>query len=443
MNARSKHLNFSRPSRVAVVMLAAVSVACGGGAAGENGSGERGEQGSRAGGRPGGPGGGGGRPAAAVPVEVQPVERRTIASYLETNGSLDAENDVDLVARVAGPIVELSAEEGMYVEKGQELARIDETELRAQVEIARVKVKEAVRNLSRAESSHENQLISDEAFEQILSVRESADAELVGRNILLDYTKITAPFSGFIVERAVRLGENITVNQRLFRLSDFDPLLCRIQVPEKELSRLRLGQPGYLTVEAWPEERFDAKILRISPVVEQASGTIRVTLEVARRDKLRPGMFASVFVEVDRREDALVIPKMALSLESLGDTVYVASGDTAARRPVELGYQEADHVEVRSGLEEGDPVIVVGQDGLSDGTPIRILSRGADASEATPAEGAAAPREAPRDGPGQRGGPPSPDRLERMKQRMRDQGLSEEEIEKRIQERAERRGEGR
>ena len=66
-------------------------------------------------------------------------------------------------------------------------------------------------------------------------------------------------------------------------------------------------------------------------------------------------MFANVFVEVDRREDALVIPKKALSLESLGDTVYIAAGDTAARRPVELGYEDADYVEVRSGVEEGDP----------------------------------------------------------------------------------------
>ncbi len=439
MRARPTHIEWKWLTRIALVSLAAsTGIACDGGAAGGNGSGH-GQPGSR-GGRPGG----GDRPAAAVPVEVQPVERRTIASYLETNGAIEAENDVDIVARAAGPVVELAAEEGMFVKKGQLLARIDETELRAQVEIARVKVKDAERNHARAISSHENQLISDEAFEQIVSDRESAEAELVGRNILLDYTRIVAPFSGFIAERAVRLGENITVNQRLFRISDFDPLLCRIQVPEKELSRLRLRQPGYLTVEAWPEERFDAKILRISPVVEPASGTIRVTLEVSRRGKLRPGMFANVFVEVDRREDALVIPKKALSLESLGDTVYIAAGDTAARRPVELGYEDADHVEVRSGVEEGDPVIIVGQDGLSDGTPIRILSRSGDTAGTAPADAGseARPPDSRRGDPGGEGGPPSPERLERLKQRMREQGLSDEEIEKRIKERREQRGQG-
>ena len=145
MQARPTHLDRNRLARIALVSLAAsTGIACGGGAAEGNGSGH-GQPGSR-GGRPGG----GDRPAAAVPVEVQPVERRTIASYLETNGAIEAENDVDIVARAAGPIVELAAEEGMFVKKGQLLARIDETELRAQVEIARVKVRDAERNHARA-----------------------------------------------------------------------------------------------------------------------------------------------------------------------------------------------------------------------------------------------------------------------------------------------------
>ncbi len=172
----------------------------------------------------------------------------------------------------------------------------------------------------------------------------------------------------------VKLADNVTVNQELFRISDFDPLLCKIQVPEKELPRLHKGQPAYLTVEAWPKERFPAKVLRVSPVVDADTGTVRVTLVLEAKERLRPGMFASIFLEVDRHEGALTIPKAALSLESLRDTVYVVNGKVAARRPVKLGYEEADLVEVRSGLQEGDKVIVVGQDGLSEGTPIRILA---------------------------------------------------------------------
>ena len=315
-----------------------------------------------------------GSESAAVPVEVAAVARRSVASYIETNGALEAENDVLIVARTSGPIVELATEEGRSVRKGQLMARIDPTEVRAQEQIAAVTLREAERTFERAKSTFEAQLISQADYDQALAATEAAEATLADRQVQLAYTRIAAPFDAVVVERMVKLGDNVSPNQQLFRISDFDPLLCKIQVPEKELPRLHKGQPAYLTVEAWPEERFPAKVLRLSPVVDAATGTIRVTLEVQGRDRLRPGMFASVFLEIERREDALTIPKAALSLESLGDTVYTVNDDVAARRPITLGYEEADVVEVRSGLDEGDRVIVVGQDGLSDGTPIRILA---------------------------------------------------------------------
>ena len=95
-------------------------------------------------------------------------------------------------------------------------------------------------------------------------------------------------------------------------------------------------------------------------------------------------MFARAFVQTETRSDALVVPKSALSLESIGDTVYVAEGDSASRREVQLGFKEGDFVEVLSGVSEGERIIVVGQDGLSDGTPIQILSGLGDSKSAEP-----------------------------------------------------------
>jgi RND family efflux transporter MFP subunit len=431
-------------SGLGIVLI--LSTACGRGASGDPPQGAPGAPRSGGGGAGdfGGPGGRGSDGPAAVPVEVAAVERRSIASYLQTNGTLEAENEVDIVARTAGPVVELRAEEGMVVRKGQLLARIDETEARAALEIAKVRLQEAERTFVRAESSHEEQLISQEEYEQLLAAKESAAAEVYGRQVVLDYTRITAPFAGIVVERVVKLAENVSVSQKLFRLSDFDPLWCRIQVPEKELSRLRAGQPAELTVEGWPDERFPAKVLRVSPVVEAATGTIRVTLEVDARGQLRPGMLASVFLEIDRHERTLAIPKAALSLESLGDTVYVVNGEVAARRPIELGFEDTDAVEVLSGLEETDRVIVVGQDGLSDGTPIHVLVGPGAAKdhpndseadvETRAAQDAAGPRPDAPTGSG-----PSPERLDAMKQEMRERGMTDAQIEERLKQRRERR----
>ncbi len=382
----------------ALLLAGALALAgCGGeppAAGGGDGTGREG-RGPRQG--RGGPAGGERGAAAAVPVEVAPVTRREISSFIETNGTLEAENEVDVVARVAGRIVELGVEEGVAVRRGQVMARIEDDEIRAQVEIARVGLKEAELNYERAQSLRREQLISAEEFEQTENRFETARAELEGNQILLGYTVVRAPFDGLVVARYVDFAEQVANGTRLFRVSDFTPLLCPIQVPERELPKLAVAQSAFLQVEAWPGERFEARVLRLSPVVEAASGTVKVTLEVDARGKLRPGMFARVFLRTDTRPAALVIPKAALSLESIGDTVYVAADGVARRREVELGFKEGDFVEVTSGLAEGEPVVVVGQDGLSDGTPIQVLGGGGPGG---PGEGAAPvgapPKPAPR-----------------------------------------------
>jgi membrane fusion protein (multidrug efflux system) len=413
--------SFRRKRSIPALLLLGLAACSGGNADTGSGAGRTGGSGAPA-------GAASGAPSSAVPVGVVAVERRSIAAYIETNGVLEAENEVDLVARIAGPIVELATEEGRLVRKGGLLARIDEAETRAQVEIAEVRLREAERAFERAKASKENALISEEAYEQVLAEREAAEAQLTDQRIRLGYTRIEAPFDAIVIERAVKQAEHVTVNQRLFRISDFDPLLCPIQVPEKELGRLELGQSAHLSVEAWPGERFPARVLRISPVVDSATGTIRVTLAVEARDKLRPGMFASVFLEIDTRENALAVPRTALALESLGDTVFVAQQGAAQRREVMLGYEEADVVEVVSGLEEGERVIVLGQEGLSDGTPVRVVE----------GPGAEAPASGER--PAATGGPPDPERLERIRQRMRERGLSDEQIEERLKQMREQRG---
>lgn len=336
-----------------------------------------------------GRGGGGPRPArdqpeagAAVPVETRTVERRRIASYIETNGTLEAENEVDVVARMAGPIVELLAEEGDRVVEGRPLARLERDSIAADLEIARVALQEAELSFQRARKLESEQLISREEYERARSAYESAQAQFDGARIRYEQTEILAPFGGLVTDRFVDRGQYVAVGQAVFRVSDFTPLLCRVQVPERELARLRAGQAAYLLVEAWPGERFPAAVLRVSPVVDGETGTIRVTLRVEAKNRLRPGMFSRVFLETEVRDDALVIPKSALSLESLGDTVYVARDGRAERREVRLGFRQGDDVEVLAGLEPGEEVVVVGQDGLSQDTPLRVLRRDGARTEA-------------------------------------------------------------
>ena len=404
---------------LAVLLLAglAAAVACG---SGEEAAGPGG--GSGPGGRPGGgpPGGfgGGSAPVTAVPVEVVEILPGPISAFIETNGTLEAEREVDIVARTGGPLVALNTEEGVQVKAGEILAQIDELEARAQVEIARVALQDAEIVYNRAKASLENAVVSQEVYDTALSALESAKAQLSGNEIQLGYTRITAPFDGLIIQRAVKFGETVTAGQQLFRISDFDPLLCVIGVPERDLARLSVGQPAILQVEAFPGEQFQGRVLRISPVVDAATGTIRVTLEVNRQGRLSPGMFAGVRLVTDVRPDALIMPKRALSLESLADSVFVVEEGVAYRRNITLGYEEDDRVEVTSGLDRGDRVIVVGQDGLTDATPVQILvGPGAEERPVRTAGGASGMTE---------------ERRAAMRERMRARGMTDEQIEERL-----------
>ncbi len=345
--------------------------------------------GERAGRRPGGgrPGSGGpGGSSTAIPVEVAPAERASISSYIQGSGTLEADNEVDIVARTSGPIVELRTEEGRRAGRGELLARIEDDEARAQLEISRVTLEEAESAFERAESLKANQLISPEEYDRVRSELDTARAQFTANRLQVDYTQIRAPFAGLIVNRYVDRAQQVGPGAALFRISDFDPLLCPVQVPERELPKLAIGQTAYLTVEAWPDERFPARVLRLSPVVDSSTGTIKVTLDVDGSGQLRPGMFARVFLETDTHEEAVVIPKAALSLESLGDAVFVLDGGVARRRDVVLGFEEGESVEVLSGVAVGEEVIVVGQDGLADGTQVQVLAPVAtETSAAAPA----------------------------------------------------------
>jgi RND family efflux transporter MFP subunit len=360
---------------------------------------------------------GGSAPAASVPVQVAAVPRRSISQYLETNGTLEAENEVDIVARTTGPVVEITTEEGRMIRAGQVIARIDEREARNQVAIAAVTRDEAKLAFERAKSSWDEGLVSREAYDTALSKLNSAEAQLESAEIQLAYTEITAPFDALVVTRNIKLAQYVTPGTTLFRISDFTPLLCRVEVPEKDLPRVRIGQEAHLRVEAYPGERFSAGVARLRPTVDAATGTFTTTLEVDGRGKLRPGMFASVYLQTDTHDDAIVIPRDALVLDSLGDTVYVKSGENAERREVRLGLRSEDSVEVLEGLAEGELLIVIGQDGLADGTPVTLIG------DEPPARVAST---------GESSGPP-PEAIEMMRQRMKERGMSDEDIEQRLQ----------
>ena len=219
--------------------------------------------------------------------------------------------------------------------------------------------------------------------------------------------------------------------------------------------------PVAVQVIAYPKQSFSGEVYFVAPQIDMETRSVLVKARISNSDQLlRPGMFASVYLEMDTHDNALVIPKTALSFESFGDTVYIAKDGIAERRDLNVGFEESDFVEVLEGLSDGERVIVIGQDGLSDGTPVQILS-GPGSGEGKPApspqrtaDGGQPAADGQGSGQGQGQGigggmgpgggrgrmdfsKMTPEQLEQVKKRMRDRGMSEEQIESTIRRRIE------
>ncbi len=225
------------------------------------GRGQQGQQGQRGQrGQSGQMNGGPEENTMAVPIEVSPVKRDRIAQHFETNGALEAENEVDLVARTNGPVVELMAEEGDRVKKDQLLARLDAREAQSQVAISKVGRDEAQMSLNRSLRSFEGGLISQELHDAAVSKLQAAQAQLEAAELQLTYTEIRAPFDAVVVARNIKNAQYVTNGTTLFRVSDFGLLLCRVEIPERELSSLNPGQKARVEVDAFRDLVFSAQV---------------------------------------------------------------------------------------------------------------------------------------------------------------------------------------
>jgi membrane fusion protein (multidrug efflux system) len=264
----------------------------------------------------------------------------------------------------------------MKVKKGELLAKLDEAELKIEFMKTKVSLETDKTMFERAQSMLEKNLIAEENYETTRLQYESSKAAHEAARIQLEYTNVKAPFDGVVTARNIELGQRVNANQSMFMIADFNPLRAKIYVPEKDIGRIFEGQQAKIAIEAEPETNFSGVVKMISPVVDPSSGTSKVTIDIEdSMGKLKPGMFASVFITTETHHDALIIPKKALILESDLDQVYTYQDKKAHKVNLKVGFTSGDDLEVLSGLEEGALVVIAGQDGLREGLPLRIPER--------------------------------------------------------------------
>jgi membrane fusion protein (multidrug efflux system) len=323
-----------------------------------------------------------------VPVEVAALARGSIESLLRFSTNLEAESQVQVYSQAKRLVRELRVEEGDRVRRGQTLLRLQDEEQRSAVAKAKSQLEKAEREYERLKRLWEQELVSREAFTNAVFEVEQLQLALADAERELSYTDVNAPIAGTVTARLVNLGDQVQIGQHLFDIVDFGSIVARIFVPEKQLPGLRPGLEARVTASASVSGEFTGHVDRIAPVVDPASGTVKVTIALGEDPALRPGLYVDVDLVMETHGDALLVPKQALVYDRDQMFVYRVGDDRRVERVrVDAVLSDKDWVEPQQGLAEGDLVVIAGQAGLKDGVLVELppeASAPADVAEAAP-----------------------------------------------------------
>ncbi|WP_437542038.1 efflux RND transporter periplasmic adaptor subunit [Sorangium sp. So ce367] len=328
----------------------------------------------------------------SFPVEVVPVAAERVEYAVPAVGAVEAFEQVQLTARVAGVVEAVRFMEGAEVKAGQVLVEIDPARYNLAVRAARATLDrmtatqaEAAAGLERREAEGADGVFSKEDVASWRSRAATTAAQVAEAKVAVDQALLNlrdayvrAPIQGKIQTRTVQTGQHVPVGTVLATLLRRDPLLLRFQIPAADAPRVRPDMEARFTVKG-DARTYSARLTHVADAADPATRMVAVTGEVQGEGKelLRPGTFAEVTVPVGASGDAPVIPLTSVRPSERGFLAYVVDGTTARERVLSLGLRTPDgRVEVKSGLSVGELLVTRGAEALREGAQVRIAAPG-------------------------------------------------------------------
>ncbi len=307
---------------------------------------------------------------------VETAKARTGAAQAVFNSTavLQADREAEVSPKATGVVEEIRAEAGDRVKKGQVLAVLESDQQRLRLQQARANYEKTRNNWERSKKLLAKGLANAESVSNLKYETRVLKSLLDQAQLDFDNTRIKSPIDGTLVKRFIKAGSLVQNGEKAFKVVDFDSLQAVVNVPEMQLQKIRTGLPARLRIDALDNAEVAAQVLRVSPAVDEKTGTFAVTLAIpSPQVGLRPGLFARVAIVYDQHPDAVLVDKNAFIREDQTTFVWKVDGDGVSKQVIRTGYEMPDSIEVLEGLRPGDEVVTTGKNNLSPDARIHVI----------------------------------------------------------------------
>ena len=341
------------------------------------------------------------------PSEVQVTFARIVGAGAQAAGPVlsgagyvvTGDRYISIGVRVPGRIDAYEVQESDFVHKGQVLVRLDDRDYQAALRRAKANLELAQANLIlkrkqvvRMRELHERGLIATQELdvaENELAVAQAtvhqAEAEVTSAYVNLDYTKLTAPTDGIVLAKLKEVGEiavpgGFAGAGDLIRIANLSDLRGQVDINEVDFRRVRMGQQAEVVPDAYPDRKYPAQVVKIYPQADRQKGTLKVEVKLANTDEyLRPDMSVRINFLVEAAKDGaaprVLAPKTALRGEGVNTFVWTVQGEQARRVSVRTGEDFGESIQIISGLDGGEALIVSGPENLREGMQVKKAVR--------------------------------------------------------------------
>lgn len=325
-------------------------------------------------------------PEAVYPVTAMTLDATNWQPTIDAIGFIEPNQGITIANEVSGIVTSIDFENGTQVQQGDMLIQLDSEVQKANLKAKQVQLPALKADYERLLRLYKQKSVSQQDLDNAESRYMAMQADIGSLEATIDQREIEAPFSGSLGIRSVNLGQYLQVGTKIVRLEDTSSMKLRFTIPQTQLSRIAVGQPVHIYVDAYPDEVFEGQISAIEPAVFYQSGLIQVQARIPNaHGKLRSGMFSKAAIVLPELTNQLVIPQTAINFALYGNSVYIIEktekdGKTEERvKQVNINVIErnGDNALVTGDIKAGDQVVTSGLVRLSNNSLVKVTENDA------------------------------------------------------------------